>query len=222
MTNSRLNQLEQNVSRGRARTNVIQDYNFMVTPTCPPSTSISIRQGSAWINSNYWFFIGYKVQKPADSIDFTSMTNVGYGATWDSNGPKFNITFANSGHYKAVALCLSYFWIQQEADYDADYWEGDNWKYNVIGGNTEHATAAGAEAEIDFMLDGGYGYVPNYGATDYQCRPYSWLYFALWGIVFRNNGMTESPGAISPIDVLNRGGSYLYRDLRTNKNWMVG
>ena len=226
---SQINDLRNSVSRAKGRENVIQDYDFSISPTCPPSTAVVVRQGKVWINSAWWFFLGYIVEKPSDTVDFGDHNNIGY-YQWPNppQGPALDLSFENAGHYKAIALMFSATqdgWVFGErVSEDESFYEGNgDWKYYVLGGQQEHATAQGAEAEIDVMLNGGLG--DNAGvdpSNDNDSRGiYSWIYFPLWTIIFRNNGTTESPNAILPIDLLNRGRSYLYRDLRA-KNWVLG
>ena len=215
----RINAIQARQDRAAARTNVIQEYEFATRVTCPPSTSIHISGGKAWINSNYWVFVYYNAQKQADTIDFAATTNIGYSGS----GPRpLDLSFTSPGYYKAIALALNTRWVLDEERFTPSHWEGVSWKYYILGGEDEHASAVEAEAEIDFMLNGGYGANGTYARTSATRMLFSRLYFGLVGIIFRNNGITDSAGAILPIDPLNRGQSYLYRDLRKNKNWICG
>ena len=209
------------IGRGKSRTNVIQDYDFVVAPTCPPTTALYIRAGKAWPNSNFHGVYEFNVEKPADTVDFAATTNVGYYDV-PQPGVPLDLSFASAGYYKAVVLCLNYWWIASEQYDDEDFDGGDDWKYYVLGGITEYATATDSEAAIDAVLAGGAGEVPGFAATDPETKVFAWCYFPLRAIVLRNDGTTGVPGAVQPIDLLNRGRSYLYRDVRPGKNWMLG
>ncbi len=67
---------------------------------------------------------------------------------------------------------------------------------------TEVETAVEAEAQIDAFLNG------------YE----QWYYYRvpLWGVVLKNAGVAGRPYEIMPIDRVNRGRSYMYRDARSN------
>ena len=106
------------------------------------------------------------------------------------------LLFDNSFHYLPIILCYYGDWIAFRTfgeTYETPVFD------NVIG--EEVATPAEAEAQIDAWMN---------GYTDW-----SYYRFPLRAVVLRNNGATGTRYAILPIDTVNRGRSYLYRDART-------
>lgn len=168
----------------------IQDSDFLVTPTCPPTTAVRVLRGKAWIDSNRWAFMTYRVEQPDDEVDFSTAANIGYGA--DAWRP----SFANQYHYVGFVLGLTSSYVIY----------GSEPKYRVYGDLGEYEGAADAEAEVDAFLNGG----TFVGSA-------IWL----WAIILRNDGATGSAGAILPVDQMNRGQSYLYRDVR-GQMWING
>ena len=207
----RTNRLQKQLDRGKTQNPVIQDYDFMVTPTCPPSTSISIRSGKAWRNAAYWFVIGYNVEKPTVTIDITTERIL--KNDWPNPGIPLDLSFANAYYYKAMVLVYNLDWIFYE-QYGEEY-VIDQCKFYYLAADTEYATAGEAEAEIDLMLNGGLC-----GGEREQGLYYEYA-FPIWSIILCNTGVTGVEGQIQPIDQVNRGRSYLYRDLRPGKNWII-
>lgn len=108
------------------------------------------------------------------------------------------LSFSSAEHYLPIILCYYYYWIQYRtvgAD-EPPYFDC------VVG--TEVATSIEAEAQIDAWLN---GYTQWYKET-----------LPLWGVVFKNDGVVGIPSSILPIDSVNRGRSYLYRDARMRHN----
>jgi len=208
LLSGQITNLRKDLDKGKTQEAIIQDYDFMVSPTCPPSTSIYIREGKAWRDPYYWFVIGYNVQKPSITIDLTTERIV-----TPASSDVLDLSFTNPDYYKAIALCYNGDWIFYE-QYGIEY-VVDECAFYFYGGETEHATAAGAEAEIDLMLNGGLCGGDNGEGLYYEYA------FQLWSLILHNNGITGTPGQIMPIDKLNRGRSYLYRDLRPGKNWIM-
>jgi len=113
---------------------------------------------------------------------------------------QMDLDFTNAGYYLPLILCYYWEWILYRtlgAAYAEPVFD------NVIG--TEVATAAEAEMQIDAFLN---------GYTD-------WYYYRmpLWSVVLQNDGQVGINYAISPIDLINRGRSYLYRDARAR--WAI-
>lgn len=203
----RADRLQKQLNAGKTRQAVIQDYDFRVTATCPPSTSVVIRAGKAWRDATYWAVIGYNVEKPSATIDLA--TEEIFKDNWPGADELLRLNFTNPYYYKAITLGYDGDWVFYE-QYGEDSYE---YKYRWLGSGTEVATAAEAEAEIDLILNGGY-------ETD-GTGPYSEYQFLLWSFVLRNNGVTGQEGQIMPIDPLNRERSYLYRDMRPGKNFII-
>jgi len=112
---------------------------------------------------------------------------------------QMNLIFDNANYYLPIILCYYWEWVAQRVYYD----EWTTYIFtNVIG--VEVATAPEAEAQIDAWMN---GYTQWYHDT-----------MPLWGVVLKNNGQAGVHYAIQPIDQVNRGRSYLYRDARARHN----
>lgn len=110
------------------------------------------------------------------------------------------LSFTNAGYYLPIILCYYWNWVLNRslgAGYEEPVFD------NVVG--SEVATAQEAEAQIDAFLN---------GYTD-------WYYYRmpLWGVILKNDGRAGANYAILPIDQVNRGRSYLYRDARAQ--WAI-
>lgn len=206
----RVKKLEKSVGVRRVQQSVIQDYEFRVIPTCPPSTTVRIQAGKTWRDASYWSVIGYNVEKPAVDIDLATELIVKYQPAGAGGNVQLDLNFTNPYHYKAITLGYfgDWFFYEQYGSVQYDY------KYSWLGSGNELATASEAEDEIDLILNGGYTAYTGTG-------PYSEYQFLLWSFVLRNNGTITEPGQIMPIDPVNRGRSYMYRDMRPGKNYIV-
>jgi len=100
--------------------------------------------------------------------------------------------FTNAGYYVGFVLCYNSVWMLNHA--------ASSQVFTLIGAAAEHATPTGAEEEIRLLLNGGD----------------DWIYavFPLWAVVLKNDGATGEDGAVLPVDAVNRGRSYLFRDAR--------
>ena len=102
-----------------------------------------------------------------------------------------DLVFTNANYYLPLILCYYGPWLRDistEPIFD-----------NVIG--TEAETHTEAEAQIDGFLNG--------------VRQWYYYRLPLCGVVLKNDGNTSVDYAIEPIDMVNRGRSYLYRDARS-------
>ena len=167
-------------------------HEFLVRPSCPPDKRVHI-SGGIVTPSAYWGFIQQNDFLPEWVCDFEEGIRTG-----------MNLVFTNANYYLPIILCYWYDFAAYYTYYEINYppdgwftWEDQPFD-NVIG--TEVATTVEAEAQIDAWMN---------GSTDW----YKEL-MPLWGIVFKNDGQTEVNYAILPIDAVNRGRSYLYRDCR--------
>jgi len=206
----RLRRLERQASRDKTKQAVIQDWDFRIIPTCPPSTTVRIQAGKTWRDATYWSVIGYNVEKPAADIDLATELIVQYRPAGAGGDLPLSLNFTNANYYKAITLGYAGDWFFYEQYGPAQY----DYQYRWLGSDTELATAAEAEAELDIILNGGYTVYTGTG-------PYQEYQFLLWSFVLRNNGVTGADGQILPIDRLNRGRSYLYRDMRPGKNYII-
>ena len=166
-------------------------YEFLVSPTCPPSKQLHIRGGQV-TPSALWFWIQQTSFVPDWTCDFE-----------DESETQMDLVFDNANFFLPLILCYGYDFITLYAAYPDDYWDfGDPPFFNVIG--TEVATAQEAEAQIDAWLN---GYTQWYREV-----------LPLSGVVLKNDGRTGTLYAILPVDAINRGRSYLYRDCRARHN----
>lgn len=106
------------------------------------------------------------------------------------------LSFTDADYYLGLILCYYGDWAAYRTlgpAYEEPIFD------NVIG--TEVETATEAEGQIDAFLN---GYT-------------QWYYYRvpLCGVVLRNDGNTGVDYAILPVDAVNRGRSYLYRDARS-------
>ncbi|NIV37615.1 MAG: hypothetical protein GWN58_51805 [Anaerolineae bacterium] len=108
---------------------------------------------------------------------------------------QLQLIFSNANWFLPLLLCFYGDWVAYRSI--SGYEEP---VFDCVTG-IEVETAAEAEAQIDTFLN---GYT-------------QWYYYRLpiWGVVLRNDGYTDVPFAIQPIDKVNRGRSYLYRDARS-------
>ena len=95
-TISRLDGLERQVKRQAASTDAAGWYEFRVSPTCPPSTSLYIRAG--WVQRGPFFVAQEAVYFPSLTLDFSSPAQFG-AATYTGN-------FTTA--YAYLALLISY------------------------------------------------------------------------------------------------------------------
>lgn len=126
----------------------------------------------------------YIPQQVADLTDVDNMVQ-----TW---------AFTNAYWYIGVILCFDSAWVQYHGnpDYFGRFYT--NQYDNVVCEEME--TAAEAEACIDALMNGADAWFSQR--------------FPLCGLVLRNTGVVGVDGEVLPIDAVNRGRSYLYRDLR--------
>ena len=163
-------------------------YELLVSPSCPPDKRLHIRGGIATTSAR-WGWIMYNDFMPHTICDFENE-----GET------QMTLTFTSANYYFPLILCYYGDWVAYR------YFDPDRFAEpvfdNVTG--TEVKTAADAEAQIDAWMN---------GYTDwYNYR------LPLWGVVLKNDGQTGIPYAILPVDSINRGRSYLYRDCRARHN----
>lgn len=143
-------------------------------------------RGGVATPAGHWGFIMANDFLPDLTCDFEDSVITG-----------MNLSFTNADYYLPIILCYFGDYVAYRT-VDPDYSEPTF--DNVVG--TEVETATEAEQQIDGFLNG----------VD------QWYYyrFPLTGIVFKNDGTVDVNYAILPIDKINRGRSYLYRDARSN------
>ena len=163
-------------------------YELLVAPSCPPDKRLHIRGGIVTPSAR-WGWIMTNTYMPDTICDFENEAET-----------QMDLVFTNANYYLPILLCYYGDWVAYSYA-DPDYY-GEPVFENVLG--TEVATAAEAEAQIDALMNG----------TD------NWYYYVcpLWAVMLKNDGQVGVPYAILPIDHVNRGRSYLYRDIRARHN----
>lgn len=194
----RLRVIDRTQKRAAAFAPLGDEYQFRVAPSCPPSKRLHMRGGRnansanrGWAAWNYAQYRVYTVPDlTADLEDSDSVTPLP--------------TFSTANWYQLSILCLRMPAETEEPD-------ANDWSFYLHTDGTEFETAAEAEAWInadEFLLYNLWDTGAAIGST-----------YALCGIVLRNDGNIDSPGAILPIDVVNRGRSYVWpRDLRPRQS----
>ena len=164
-------------------------YELRVAPSCPPDKRLHIRGGIV-TPSGYW---GYVIQN-----DFV----LDWICDFENDGEtQMDLIFSNANYYLPIILCYYWEWVAYYHYYLAEQYAEPVFD-NVIGIEVE--TSSEAEAQIDAWMN---GYTQWYQET-----------MPLWGVVLKNDGATGVQYAIEPIDAVNRGRSYLYRDVRARHN----
>ena len=199
------------VLENKRREKVIPQIGYLsddlkAVPTCPPSTVLAVRTGFLCRDCSYWSVLGFNTR-----LEDRDMNFVEDGSIWHdySSSDKFTGIFANADYYLAAIVGYYYDWVWNR-DYAATSEELRNAPWLMVGGKTEYATAAEAEAEIDALLNGG---------TDTDGRaPFFYKYFPIVAVILRNNGVVGQSGQIMPVDYVNLGRSYIMRDVRRGRN----
>lgn len=156
-------------------------YRFMLSTTCPPSTSIRFQGGLAWWPAYSLFPAGFYI--PSYTVDLSDITKT-YG----------EFKFTNANWYCPALIGIEQdLWPPPEPP---DIWPDefpDNCLY-IYRSSDEFETAAEAEVEIRTLVGDRVAY---YGVC-------------AGGIIFRNNGNTTEYNQFMAIDPINRGRSYFF------------
>ena len=161
-------------------------YEFKVAASCPPDKRLRIAGGTPKLSHLYGAALYDYSWVDARICDLENQDET-----------QMDLIFTNANYYLGIILCYEGQWLLYHVIQPATYGEP---VYDPVVG-TEVETAAGAEAQIDAFMNG----------------VEQWYYYRmpLVGVVLQNNGQTGVQYAISPIDAINRGRSYIYRDLRS-------
>lgn len=179
------------------------DYQFIISPTCPPSTNLVFRGGLAWWTAAELYPAGFYI--PNYTIDITDPDKVSVRAF-----PGYTYTFTNAYWYAPCVIGLaSDVWPPPEPP---DTWptEPPNdilFLYGDVASPylAEFETAVEAE---DFCREIRGDIATQYGII-------------MSGLILRNNGNTIDPNQYQAIDAVNRGRSYLFGGRRSN-SWKLG
>ena len=174
-------------------------YQFRLSPTCPPSTSVTFRGGWAWRVSGYLIEHGYHI--PSYTVDLTDeLKTLIYGMP-----SPYTYTFANANWYKPALF------VVRPMSTPPETWPEEVLNYQIylycrIGGEDDLEYETAAEAETGFQQIIG-DQAANSGAV---CG----------GIIIKNNGNTIEPNQYEVVDKVNRGRSYLFGGKRYG--WNLG
>jgi len=185
--------LEQGQQRRAGSVQNRDTYQFRISPTCPPSTSIVLRGGLIWNTANWVENWGWYI--PSYTIDLTDTAK----ARWYN---RTTYTFTNAGWYAPGSLVPRAYSAGLSAKEEWPDTVPDNSLY--MKGTTgafprvqEFETAAEAEERL----------------LEYEA---SWGEF--WGppttgLIIRNNGNITESEQYLPVDPVNRGRSYLFMNI---------
>lgn len=170
-------------------------YQFLISPTCPPSTSVHMRGGLCWWGSSAIYGYGWYV--PTYTIDLTDSDKVSVRG----GHAGYTYTFTNPYWYAPAIIVAG---TGDGGLYARDEWPTEvpdealyiRGTINVSPYLEEFETYAEAEDRLgnsrQLELCMGYG-VPT------------------TSIILRNNGNILSPNQYMEVDKINRGRSYLFR-----------
>lgn len=189
----RLNRLEKQQRQQAGAAQNWDAYQFTVSPTCPPSTSIHVRGGRMTWPPSWGEGVSYYLSDI--TLDLTDED-----ASADAQWP---YTCQNAYWYVPIYVTIAWFAASARIE-DTGYGEprfrfyGAEYYSFTGGGYAEYETSGEAEEAIsgtnpDFIQD----QLTEVGLP--ICR-----------LILRNNGTTGLPSQFMPIDMVNRGRSYLW------------
>jgi hypothetical protein len=163
-------------------------YELRVAPSCPPDKQIHLRGGRIYLGYNWGWAIYDDYEQRAYTVPDLSAD------LSDVDSVAINITFTNADYYQFFFLQLQLPAVVEEPA------EGD-WSFYLHGTLDEFETAGEAEEWLDsydFQRSS-----PWDEGSEGTCYP-------LCGVVLRNDGQVGVSGAFLPIDMVNRGRSYIW------------
>lgn len=168
-------------------------YALRVAPSCPPDKRVHMR-GGKWFPGYYglaWNDWDHRAYTVPDLVaEIDNPDSVG-----------IDVAFTTAGWFKPVVLHLS---LPGEIEEPAEA----DWTFYLHDTGEEFATAGAAEAW--FNSDDFRDSSPWEGDNG----------LPLCGLVLKNSGMAVGGCQIFPIDMINRGGSYIWpTDLRPRRVW---
>lgn len=179
-------------------------YQFAVSPTCPPSTSIIFRGGLTWWGPWAFWPAGYYI--PGYTVDLTDSDKVSVRVNYSN----YTYTFTNPYWYAPCLVIITSYatWPPPEPPETWPETAPDDilYLYGGIGSPylQEFETAAEAE-DVCRTIRGDTG---------------SYYGIVAGGLILRNNGNTTDPNQYEAVDPINRGRSYLFGGKRYG--WELG
>lgn len=199
LTDRQIRELEKQQKRAASPTQAWDSYEFIVSPTCPPSTSIFFRGGMAWWSSQDTYGRGFYI--PSYEVDLADSTKTSVRVAYSG----YTTTFTNAYWYVGFAIFLAAAGLAAREEWPATV---PNQSVYLSTDYTfpyyrEFETAAEAEEDLmDVNLQRGSDYGIPAG-----------------GVILRNNGVTGKENQYMPIDRVNRGRSYLFWRARNGWSW---
>lgn len=188
--NKRIAHLERQEQKRNARELAYTWGQLAMSCSCPPDTTLHVRGG--WVQQGSYWVTQETIWFPPIDLDFTDTSQF----LTDDDGQTYTGNFENADWYMPLLLLYS-------DDYFYDVRDGtSNWgPMRNYGDSPEFATAPEAEAQAEEWFDGTYADI--YTGDLPMCV-----------VILRNNGVTGVDGQVLPIDPINRGRSYFWRDVR--------
>lgn len=193
IASNRVRGLERQQKRRGGYVENADSYSFTIAPTCPPSTSVVFRGGLVWWPSSAIFPFCYFM--PSYTVDLADSDKISVRLAYQN----YNYIFTNAYWYVPAMLVLSSYGL----DYH-DEWPDDIPEDSIYLAGTTRVAPYMEEFETAAEAENRMGANEQLDAS----RQYG---FVTTSIILRNNGDTESPNAWMPIDLINRGRSYLFR-----------
>jgi len=179
-------------------------YQFIVSPTCPPSTSIVYRGGLAWWSAAEFWPAGWYI--PGYTVDLTDSAKVSVRINYSG----YTYTFTNAYWYAPCVVILTNYatWPPPEppATWPTEPPDTIFYLYGGIGAPYFQEFETAAEAEDACRLIRG--------------DPVAYYGLVMASIILRNNGNIADPNQWMPVDKINRGRSYLFGGRRYG--WEMG
>ena len=185
----RLNKLrQQNDRRGGAVER--ENWNmFRVAPTCPPSRQLHVRGGRIYAAYNPTFAV-------SDDYEYRAWTVPALTADLeDVNSVYVDVAFTNADWYQ-------FFLLEMRVPGEIEEPGASDWSFYLHGTLDEFETAGEAELWLD-SDSFQHSFPWEHGSIGVVSYP-------LCGLVLRNNGTPGAGCQILPIDLVNRGRSYLW------------
>lgn len=192
-----------------------------VCAACPPDRTVTVRGGCIYASA-YW---GPETLAciPTAVCDFTDpdlyapdpggWEGAGYYYTGIDGGDNTTWTyhagwdgkFDMAGYFRGVIITIPYYWYINQIDgFDLGH------EFYLIHTLEEYSTAAETEAVMLSWYRTGTGVAAPY---IYPIRT------PLAVLILKNNGTTGVLGEIEPVDAVNRGRSYIWRDARVRHKY---
>ena len=186
------------MERGQDRAAAFAEHEWLsalrVAPTCPPSQLVHVRGGRTYLGGNFSKAVLDAFEERAYTIpDLTADLA-------DPASVTVTVEFSTVNYYQ-------FFLLEITTPAEAELPEASDWSFYLHGTGDEFATGGEAEQWLhseDFQYSEPWDHYAD-GIMGYP----------LCGVVLRNDGQVDVSGAFLPIDVVNRGRSYLWpRDMR--------